>query len=205
MKCLFTALFLFLYANCAFGQSDRSELNFLEGLIRQSQPEGQITYTDKISKVELDKIKSRLNKSTIYDLSSTRNQNWITLNRQEKKYLFEQLEIVNNPLWKENLFPGSRLIKEDEVLSYIKKTTQDYLENYNNPNNTEEDKMKLVKNYQRPNVFKFSRPVYLRNRSFCLIYFSSICGNPCGFDELCFYKIENNTWTKWVVVNSNEY
>lgn len=205
MKCLFTALFLFLYANCAFGQSDRSELNFLEGLIRQSQPEGQITYTDKISKVELDKIKSRLNKSTIYDLSSTRNQNWITLNRQEKKYLFEQLEIVNNPFWKENLFPGSRLIKEDEVLSYIKKTTQDYLENYNNPNNTEEDKMKLVKNYQRPNVFKFSRPVYLRNRSFCLIYFSSICGNPCGFDELCFYKIENNTWTKWVVVNSNEY
>ena len=63
----------------------------------------------------------------------------------------------------------------------------------------------MVKNYQKPNVFKLSKPIYLRDRSFCLIYISSVCGNPCGFDELCFYKIENNTWIKWVAVNSNQY
>lgn len=196
---------LFINTFFTFGQSDRSELNFLEQLIRQSQPEGQIIYTDKISKGEHDRIKSRIKKTTIYDISTNRNQKWITLTRKEKIYIFEQLEIINKPFWKENLFPESRLIKDDEVNSYLKKTTQDYLENYNNPNNTGTDRMTMVKNYQKPAVFKFAKPVYLRNRTLCLIYSSFICGNPCGFDELSFYKIENNTWTKWVVVSHNEY
>ena len=205
MNFFLVACILLVNIPCIFGQSDPSELNFLVGLVRQSQPEGQIIYTEKISKNEADKIKSRLNKSTIYDISSTRNQNWITLTRKEKKYLFEQLEISTRSSWKENLFPDSKLIKEDEVQSYIKKSTQEYLENYNNPNNTETDRMTLVKNYQKPTVFKLSKPVYLRDRSYSLIFLSFICGNPCGFDELCFYKIENNTWTKWIVVNFNEY
>ncbi len=205
MNIFLVVCILLVNFSCIFGQSDPSELNFLVGLVRQSQPEGQIIYTDKISKNEADKIKSRLNKSTIYDISSTRNQNWITLTRKEKKYLFEQLEISTRSSWKENLFPESKLIKEDGVQSYIKKTTQEYLENYNNPNNSEADRMTLVKNYQKPTVFKLSKPVYLRDRSYSLIFLSFICGNPCGFDELCFYKIENNTWTKWIVVNFNEY
>ena len=204
MKYLSFVFILFSVGCGLYGQNDRSEMNFLERLIRQAQPDGQIVYTDKISKSDLDKIKLRLKNNTIYDCSS-QNQNSIILTRLEKKSLLDQFEFPNDPYWQENLFPGSKLIKEEEVMSYIKKTTQDYLENYNNPNNTEVDKMALVKTYQRPNVFKFSRPVYLRNRTLCLLFFSSVCGNPCGFDELCFYKIDNNIWTKWVVVNSNQY
>lgn len=205
MKINLVICLLFISTFFTFGQSDRSELNFLEQLIRQSQPEGQIIYTDKISKVESDKIKSRIKKTTIYDISTNRNQKWIALTRKEKKYIFDELELIKKPFWNNNLFPASRLIKEDEVNSYLKKTTQEYLENYNNPSNTGADRMTMVKNYQKPTVFKFTNPIYLRNRTYCLLYYSLVCGFPCGFDELSFYKIENNTWTKWIVVSQNEY
>lgn len=205
MKYSIPIILFFTLIKVSYAQSDRSELIFLEGLIRNYQPEGKIIYTDIINKDDLDKIKSKIKKNTIYDISKTRNQNFIVLTRQEKKYLFQQLELARRPYWKENIIPGSQLIIEEDAFNYIKKTTQEYLENYNRPTNTENDRMNLVKNYQRPNIFKFSKPIYLRNRSICLIYFASICGNPCGFEELCFYKIANNTWTKWIVINSSVF
>ena len=202
------SIFLFLIFtlfNSSLAQIDRSELIFLEGLIRNNYPEGNIIFTDKINKNDLDKIKSKFKKNTIYDISKTRNQNYIIFTKQEKKYLFQQLEIASRPCWKETIFPGAQLILEEDALNYIKKTTQEYLENFNKPTNTENDRMNLIKNYQRPTIFKFSKPIYLRNRSICLVYFASICGNPCGFEELCFYKIANNTWSKWIVVSSRQF
>jgi hypothetical protein len=65
--------------------------------------------------------------------------------------------------------------------------------------------MTMVKNYQRPTVFKFSKPVYFRENTLFLIYISSICGNPCGFEEICIYKKENTSWKKWILVERNEY
>lgn len=205
MKYSISIFLIFILINSSLAQNDRSELIFLEGLIRNNQPEGKIIYTDKINKNDLDKIKSNLKKNTIYDISKTRNQYFIELTKQERRYLLKQIEIARMPYWKDNLFPGSQLILEEDAFDFIKKTTHEYLENYNKPTNTENDRMNLVKNYQRPNIYKFSKPIYLRNRSICLIYFSSICGNPCGFEELCFYKIINNAWTKWIVLKSNVY
>jgi len=204
MGLLFSYLFMIISWTVSI-QNDPTEVDFYRDLIRQFQAEGQIIYTDKISKGDIDNIKSHLKSKTLFDVSHTINQNSVTLTRQEIKYISDQLESFSYDLWQENLFSGAKLIKESDVMSFIKKTNQVYLENYNNPNNTETDRMTMVKNYQRPNVFKFSKPIYLRNKSLCLIYFSSVCGNPCGFDELCFYKIENSTWTKWVVVNSKQY
>ena len=205
MKYSISIFLIFTLFNSSLAQNDRSELIFLEGLIRNAYPEGKIIYTDKINKNDLDKIKSRFKKNTIYDISKTRNQNYIIFTKQEKKYIFQQLEIASRPCWKENIFPGSQLILDEDALNYIKKTTQEYLENFNKPTNTDNDRMNLIKNYQRPTIFKFSKPIYLRNRSICLIYFTSICGNPCGFEELCFYKIANNTWSKWIVVSSRQF
>ena len=202
------SIFLFLIFtlfNSSLAQNDHSELIFLEGLIRNNYPEGKIIFTDKINKNDLDKIKSKFKKNTIYDISQTRNQNYIIFTKQEKKYIFQQLEIASRPCWNETIFPGAQLILEEDALNYIKKTTQEYLENFNKPTNTENDRMNLIKNYQRPTIFKFSKPIYLRNRSICLVYFASICGNPCGFEELCFYKIANNTWSKWIVVSSRQF
>ena len=88
MKYSISIFLIFTLINTSFAQNDRSELIFLEGLIRNNQPEGKIIYTDKINKNDLDKIKSKFKKNTIYDISKTRNQSFIILTKQEKKYLF---------------------------------------------------------------------------------------------------------------------
>ena len=208
MQVMNSVLFVFLFftiAIAAYRVEDENGIIFIGGLIRKVQPEGQIIYTDKINKGLTDKIKSSISKSIIRGISEDTKKNSITLSRQEKKYILDQLENCSRPYWGENLFPNSKMIREEELLSHIKKAHEEYSDNYNNPNNTGNDKLLMIKNYQKPNVFEFSCPVYIRNNSYCFIYFSSICGNPCGFDELSIYKKENDKWIKWIVVSAREY
>ena len=186
-------------------QINKTETAFLDKLIRESQPEGKIIYTNKINKSDLEYVTSKIKRSYIYGITNETRQNNIVLTRQEKKYLKEQLENSINPIWKENLFTNSVIINEEDLISYIKNSYKEYLEKYNNPANTEEDRMTMVKNYQRTIVYKFSPPVYLRDKTIFLLYFSSTCGRPCGFEELAFYRYENYQWKKWIVVNHSEY
>jgi hypothetical protein len=188
-----------------FGQMEQESINFLETLIRTSQAEGQIIYTDKINSVEIYKVKLKLDKNTVTGTTNDTRQNSIILTRKERIYLQDQLEALANPYWNENLFPNSKLIKEEDLLSYFKGAYQAYSENLSNPNNSESDKSNLIKNYQQPSVFEFSNPIYLRDNSICLVYMMYLCGNPCGTKELCFYKKENNKWGKWIVVGYENY
>jgi hypothetical protein len=32
-----------------------------------------------------------------------------------------------------------------------------------------------------------------------------MCGNPCGHDAVCFYKKEDNKWTKWIEIDGGDY
>jgi hypothetical protein len=136
--------------------------------------------------------------------ADTKSNN-ITLTRQEKKYISQQLDKFCKSYWKENLFPGSRLISEENLWPYFKNVYQEYSENLSNPNNSAIDKSNLLKNYQQPGVFEFSAPIFLRNNSLCLIYLRSLCGNPCGYGELSIYRLENGNWNKWIVVSADNY
>jgi len=205
MKFLLVWILLVAHIQLLVAQTDEHEIKFIEKLIRETQPEGQIIYAEKISKNDFKKLKDKIKVPSIYDRSKTVNQNYINLTSKEKNNLLQQLENCSVPFWKEELFPNSKIFKSDDAVSFIKKSYLDYLENYNNPNNTEEDRMTMVKNYQRPTIFKFSKPVYLRDNTMFFFYFSSTCGDPCGFEEISFYKKENNQWVKWIVVERKDY
>jgi hypothetical protein len=201
-KLLLLLIFISIY-QWSFGQDD-IEASFLEKIIRENQPEGQIIYTDKISKSDLGRIKNKIN-TYIYNKVSNPDPSYITLTRQEKKYLTQQLENCCWSVWKEDLFKNSKIVKEEETINYIKSSYSDYLEKYNNPSNSEEDKMTMVKNYQRPTVFKFTKPIYFRENTLFFFYFSTICGTPCGFEEIYIYKKENTAWKKWILVDRKDY
>jgi hypothetical protein len=201
----FLLIAFLLAVQTSYSQVEPSAISFIENLIRKDQPAGQIFYTDKINPTYLLKIKTHLSKKYISGENNETKQNTIVLTRQEKKYLWEQFESFNKPYWTENLFSNSRLVKADSLMAFIRKANSDYSESLNNPNNSGYDKANMMKNYQRPNVFQFSKPVYLRNNSICLIFLSYSCGDPCGRDELCFYKKEKDNWTKWIVVSSKEF
>ncbi len=205
MKFLRVCILFFAIVRLSVAQSDEQEIKFIEKLIRENQPEGQIIYAEKINKDDLKKIKDKIRVQSIYDRSKTVNQNYINLTTKEKKYILHHLEDCCFPTWKEDLFPNSKIFKSEDAVAYIKKTYSEYLEKYNNPNNTEEDRMNMVKSYQRPNIFKFSKPVYLRENTLFFFYFSSTCGDPCGFEEIAFYRKENNNWVRWILVERKDF
>jgi hypothetical protein len=199
-------LLLLLVSNIAsFAQAEKDAISFLEKIIRNTQTDGQIIYTDKINKNVLEKVRNGLDKRLITGVTAETENNSIELTKQEKKYILTELENSTYPYWNENLFNDSKLIREENSTAYIKKVFQEYSENLNNPTSSTSDRLALIKNYSAPNVFEFSMPVYLRDNTVCFVFMSYLCGNPCGFDELCFYKKENNVWKKWVVVNSDVF
>jgi hypothetical protein len=203
MKKFILLLIISSLSHWSFGQVDQ-EIAFLEKLIRENQPEGQIIYTDKINKSDLSRIKNKIT-SNVYNKNNNPDPVYLSLTRQEKKYISQQLENCCWSIWKDDLFKNSKIVKEEEAINYIKNSYTDYLEKYNNPSSSEEDKMMMVKNYQRPTVFKFIKPIYFRENTLFFFYFSCICGNPCGFEEICIYKKENNNWKKWVLVDRKEF
>jgi hypothetical protein len=205
MKTLVIFILFFSLINFVSGQNNVQEIAFIEKNIREYQSEGSIYYSEKISKKELNNIKEKIQVQSIYDHKKADNKNYLNLTRQEKKYLMSQLEICCTPTWQDDLFKDSKIVKSDDIVSYIKTSYTEYLEKYNNPNNSEEERMTMVKNYQRPNVFTFSKPVYLRDETLFFFYFSSTCGDPCGFEEFSFYKKENNEWKKWIVVERKDF
>ena len=194
-----------LIAFSAYAQVKPDEVKFLESLLRKTLPEGEIVYTNKINESQLQRVEAHIKPGVIQGAGTETKRNSISLSRKEKKYILSQLEIYTKPFWGDNLFAKSKMIPEDSIASYMKKVYQEYSESFINPNNSDNDKAEIMKNYPRPNLFEFSRPIYLRNNSICLVLISYRCGNPCGFDELCFYKKVNDVWTKFVVVYSVDY
>jgi hypothetical protein len=181
------------------------DILFVEKLIREQQPEGKIIYTDKLNSNEIFKIKLRLKSETIQSIGKDTRQNSVVLSRLERKEIARQFDLLCSPFWSDNLFNDSKLVPIENLWPYFKTVYQEYSESLSNPNSSETDRSNLVKNYQRPSVFQFSPPIYLKDKTICLIYVRSLCGNPCGVGELAFYKKENGQWNKWVVVSVDNY
>jgi hypothetical protein len=138
-------------------------------------------------------------------MSPETKMNSLILTKQERNLILDQLDQYKKSYWTENLFSNSILVGEDNMRGYMKKVYQEYSESFNNPTNSAIDKTNIIKNYSRPSVFEFSLPVYIRENSICVVFLSYYCGDPCGFDELCFYKKENNTWKKYIVVYKGDF
>jgi hypothetical protein len=194
-----------LMSLCSYAQTNNDAIILLEKIIRDMQSEGQIIYTDRINSDIIKKVETGLNQKIIYGITPETKQNSVELARYEKKHIISQIELYTLPYWTENLFSNSSLIREENLTSYIKKAYQDYSEKLNNPVSSTNDKLMLIKNYRTPSVFEFSMPIYLRDNTLCFVFMSSRCGAPCGYNEFAFYKRENNTWKKWVVMNADAF
>jgi hypothetical protein len=48
----------------------------------------------------------------------------------------------------------------------------------------------------KQNLFVISHPIFLRNKTYCVIYDETICGNICGQGALILYAKENGKWIK---------
>lgn len=49
-------------------------------------------------------------------------------------------------------------------------------------------------------IYYFSKPILLRNETFCLFYYEYVCGRLCGKTNFGLYKKENNKWTLYITL-----
>lgn len=113
----------------------------------------------------------------------------ICLTKEERKILISAFGA--SCTWDTDLFPNSISVEnEDEGFNIIS--------------------MLKSGNNQKPDtghfyVFLFSKPIYIRNNSVCLIAMSAICGGTCGITDISFYKKVNEKWEKWINVGGGVF
>ena len=125
----------------------------------------------------------KTNKSVFKSIDTSKAK--ITLTLKEKKFILNSLKEQYKKDWSEEDFHNLKVIKQEQVKSYIK---EDKLNGY----------------------IYISSPVFIRDGKIALVFFANFYGDlqktGGGINNLSFYKIqENGEWKKWIVLESGIY
>ena len=194
----FFAFLLFLCASNVVAQIQPDEVSLIEKLIRDKKNDGSIVYTNHISITDAYRISTKLKAERLNDKNNP--SNILFISTKERKEIQKELALLSKPFWNSDLFKESKMIEEQSVDNYFRTVFNEYSETLSNPNNSQIDKSNLLKETPQPYVFEFTPPLYLRDKSLCLIFMKTICGSECGSEELTFYKKENEKWEKFMVL-----
>lgn len=187
---------------CTKSQTIFQDTSILRLTIKKTKND-RLTYIDE--SVGWTRIRELLRKNIFKGNTKLTEHNLIRLSKKERKYLFQQIEAYKDFKWNENLFPNSIKIKKDSMWSYISWETNILREKQKNAILSKDTiALKEIKK-ELPRVYGFSKPIFIRNNSICLLYHFSMCGNPCGHYEINFYKKENGKWIKWIEMARGEY
>jgi len=194
---LINAALVSCFSNLCWAQVQPDDTLIIGDLIRIKQ-KGKIYYCEGAFGGVSGIIKEKLKLDTIWDFGKTTEKDAIILSQEEKKYIQEQHEKNSSYSWPDSLFFNSERVSKDSVSDHLHKrrrvVTEQLDEAYKSKDKKRIEKMKR----QRPWVSFFSKPIYIRDRTVCLIETANLCGNSCGDYETRFYKRENGQWRKWV-------
>ena len=188
---------------CAtYGQTDQDDTTILRKAFREVTSLRQIVYVDTVNsnRVVPDRLKEIIYKDMITDKQSG---NSLKLKKDEQDYLFSQLSL--RTIWTDNIFTDSKLINSDSMWTYLSQENKKRIVDMNQAV-LSKDTLTLKKlQYYYSYVFAFTKPIYIRDNTICLISFAGMCGIECGREETSFYKKENNEWTKWIIVSAGDF
>lgn len=189
----------------AFCQTNIEDTIVLRKVFNEVSSQRQIAYVDSVNMNGYvpDVLMEAIQKGKITDTRKTRKPNSLTLTKAEQNYLLEQ--ITQQTVWSDNLLADSRLIESDSMWVYLRQENTKRIAAMNKAA-MENDTLALKKarlNYSY--VFTFTKPVYIRDNTICLISFAAVCGTECGRNEISFYKKENNEWGKWIVISAGDF
>lgn len=164
-----------------------------------------IVYVDTVNKdcKVPNLLKEVFQKNKIIDKGNSKPKNVLKLTKAEKNYLLTQ--IGQQIVWNNGLFPNSVRIDSDSMWTYlmrqksIKKASMS--ETILNHDTITFKELNRQYNF----VYIFTKPIYIRDNTICLITYSAMCGTDCGRSEISFYKKENNIWSKWLIVSAGDY
>jgi hypothetical protein len=204
MMRIFRLLFMipFLYSCQLYGQLNSQDTIMIKCATMRT--EGTVfTYADK--SVGWQRIGEKLADRKFRGITKQTEYNSITLSMKERRYLRQQIEENKGFTWNDSLIANSRRIKSDSVMKIISEQFRIYRDEINNAllNHDTIALNRIVA--KKPWVYGFSKPLYLRDDTICLLYHLAFGDGDSGYDEVSFYKKENNLWTKWIVIGEGEY
>jgi hypothetical protein len=196
-----TLIFLIVFSSSLFGQDNNDGLTIIEKWIRGFQPSGQIVYTNKLDNWAVDQMNKGISERKISGVDLDSKQT-IKLTKREQKYLFQKIELLRTNIWKDSLFLNSERIELDTVMKYIEDVRKGFLKIDPLLCDTLVT-LAMQKNRINTNVFTFSKPIFIRDNSICLIFTTFTCGKQCGKAELTFYRLwHNREWIKYIVASA---
>ena len=180
MKYVIITLILSIFTSNLLGQ-DVNENDVIK-VIRDilSKDTSEIIYTHFLNPGVVDYNKEVFIKSgrKIY----SKNSDTIFLTKSEQRYIIAQFTSIKYHVWKDKIIEKSKRIYEDSIRSYLR-------------------------NNFSINVYEFSKPIFIRKNTICLVYIMRLCcGDIYGPTHLGFYrKNKLNIWEKWITVASGDF
>lgn len=167
----------------------------MEAIFRNEQPKETLYYTDRIRKDNIKQIKEAF-KGTEYSWWIEGHvRDTIRLSKEEKKYLDSYLDKLVSLRWQDSLFENSGRISLDSTWQHQQRRFKECVDT------TADGKINIKGDkISHTNVFSFSSPAFIRDRSVFLLYFVRHCYGDCGIEELYFYRKENGVYKKWILV-----
>jgi hypothetical protein len=141
----------------------------------------KIIYTDRLEPNFLNNFKRSFAKTIIEGVDSNFKRNTFIITEQELQLIQKQLIKFSSPYWTENLFYKSILIKLDTLNSILEDKKRGW---------------KYFHKYYGNNFCQFTDPIFLRNKTICIIQYYYKTDDRNGRHELCIYKKSGNKWRK---------
>jgi hypothetical protein len=189
MKHILTIIFWFsiIYS---YGQVDPIDKLVLSSVLENVRGTEQVVYTDRADRWVWDKLKIELEKVTFVGITEDTKSNTITLSKEEQEYIIKQIAATRYLLWPDNMFENSKRIKLDSMWAFIEQ---------------ENSNLEQLKSRKPLGVFTFSKPIYLRGKSICILYTRRMLDLNAGTQEISFYKMDKDKWINWIVISSGAW
>jgi hypothetical protein len=195
----------FLNIRTTYGQTNQQDTTILMKAFREITRQEQIVYVDTVDMKGYvpDDLKRAIKKGKITDERKTKPPNSLKLTKTEQNYLLERLG--QQTVWADNLFTDGRCLNSDSMWIYLREENTKKIAAINKAVMVK-DTLALKKAQSKYSyVFTFTKPVYIRDNTVCLISFAALCGQDCGQSEISFYKKINDEWVKWILVSSADF
>lgn len=113
----------------------------------------------------------------------------LIITAEERKYL--EANIIKQFVWDKGLLPDAIRVRNAKVGMKL-------LQKINTRNCVEKTK-------QRSYLYAFTQPVYIRDKSICLVFTVALAGRNSGISDLSFYKKTETGWKRWIGIYVGEF
>lgn len=147
--------------------------------------EDSVIYTDSLGKKKVMSFwdVQRLNLRKFYKPIIFIKSDSVKFTESEIKYINEEITKMARYKWDKGLFADALLIPTDKINKIF---TDNIFKGW-----------AYLKAKHIEKLYSFAPPIFLRDDTYCLFYYSYGCGDLCGQGEFALYKKENGKWVKW--------